>query len=173
MESGENASLDVHQDWALSLFMPVELLSLRGDRASLVSKVNQIPVSSLAYLGDAVYELFVRLHCLLPPKRSHDYHNSVVAKVRAEAQADYVAYLEPNLTKIELDVLRRGRNAASGGPKRLVGDVYQRATSFETLVGYLYLTDPARLAGLLQRLPNVCAAQAQIPDLDQAQPPTE
>lgn len=159
MNIGENAGLNVSQDSALSLFMPVELLDLKGDRSSLIAKVNQLPVSSLAYLGDSVYELFVRLHCLLPPKRSHDYHISVVAKVRAETQADFLAYLEPNLTELELDVLRRGRNAASGGPKRLAGDIYQRATSFETLVGYLYLTDPVRLAGLLQLLLIGCSAQ--------------
>jgi ribonuclease III family protein len=51
-----------------------------------------------------------------------------------------------------LDVIRRGRNAASGRPRRLDPEVYQQATSFETLIGYLYITNPPRLWELLALL---------------------
>lgn len=162
MEPEENTGLNLTQDWDISLFMPADLVQLRGDRTALLAKLNQLPISSLAYLGDAVYELFIRLHCLLPPKRSQDFHNSVVAQVRAEAQANHLASIEPELTELELDILRRGRNAASAGPKRLGGDIYQRATSFETLVGYLYLTDPVRLARLFEKLTGLCEAQVPV-----------
>lgn len=107
---------------------------------------------ALAYIGDAVYELFVRGALLHPPKRIHDYHRQVVAQVRAEQQAFWVEHLIPELTDAEQDVLRRGRNASSRGPKRVDGAVYQRATGFEALVGYLYLTDPQRLSELLSRI---------------------
>jgi ribonuclease III family protein len=114
--------------------------------------VQQMSPVSLAYLGDAVYELYARTSLLLPLKSSHSYHQEVVALVRAETQAQYLQILLPKLTDIELTWLRRGRNAASGGPRRLNPEIYQQATSFETLIGYLYLTDPPRLRELLAEL---------------------
>jgi ribonuclease-3 family protein len=53
---------------------------------------------------------------------------------------------------VEQDILRRGRNASPRGPKRLDAAIYQRATGFEAVIGYLYLTDPPRLEELLQRI---------------------
>jgi ribonuclease-3 family protein len=55
----------------------------------------------------------------------------------------------PHLSESEHEFLKRGRNAASNRPKRLDPEVYQHATSLEALIGYLYLTDPARLFELL------------------------
>jgi ribonuclease-3 family protein len=117
-----------------------------------LSQINQLSPAALAYLGDAVYELYIRTFYLLPPKRSQSYHHQVVANVRAESQAWQLRSLEPHLTDTELAMLRRGRNAASGCPKRLEPEIYQQATSFETLIGYLYLTDPQRLTQLLALL---------------------
>ncbi|MEB3289394.1 MAG: ribonuclease III domain-containing protein [Leptolyngbya sp.] len=104
---------------------------------------------ALAYMGDAVYELYVRSQFLIPPKRIQDYHNCVVDQVKAERQAEWADHLAPHLTVTEQDVLRWGRNASSRGPKRVDGAIYQKATGLETLIGYLYLTDPERLAQLL------------------------
>lgn len=119
---------------------------------SLLDRIEQVSPAALAYLGDAVYELYVRAHYLLPPKRLQVYHQQVVAQVRAEAQANYLRSLQPHLTDTEREVLRQGRNAASGGPKRVSPVIYQQATSFETLLGYLYLTDPERLVQLCSTL---------------------
>ncbi|MGF1673153.1 MAG: ribonuclease III domain-containing protein, partial [Rivularia sp. (in: cyanobacteria)] len=52
----------------------------------------------------------------------------------------------------ELEIVRRGRNAATGRPKRVDAHTYQQATSLETLIGYLYLTNTERLSELLQKL---------------------
>lgn len=117
-----------------------------------ISQVRQLSPAALAYVGDAVYELFVRLSLLMPPKRIQVYHNQVVAEVRAESQAQQLRSLCPYLTEAEQAILKRGRNAASRGPKRLDPEIYQQATSLETLLGYLYLTDPARLTQLLNYL---------------------
>lgn len=116
------------------------------------TQVPQLSPAALAYLGDAVYELYVRSKFLLPPKRSNVYHQQVVAQVRAEAQSVHLQLLSPHLTSAELDVLRRGRNGTSGRPRRLDPEVYQQATSFETLIGYLYITNPQRLMELLSLL---------------------
>jgi ribonuclease III family protein len=117
-----------------------------------ISTIQQLSPAALAYLGDTVYELYVRMIYLFPPKRSQQYHQKVVAQVRAEAQAQHLQSLVPHLTPEELDISRRGRNAASGGPKRLDPELYQQATGFETLLGYLYLSNPQRLMNLLSRL---------------------
>ena len=75
-----------------------------------------------------------------------------MAQVRAESQAQHLRSLEALLTSEELEILRRGRNAASGRPKRVDPGIYQQATSLEALMGYLYLTNPQRLAYLLAQL---------------------
>jgi ribonuclease III family protein len=114
--------------------------------------LKQVSPAALAYLGDAVYELYIRRRYLLPPRRQKDFHNQVVACVKAEAQASFVQVLTPQLTPAEQDILRQGRNAATGGPKRLSAAIYQQATAFEALLGYLYLSDRARLQELLNCL---------------------
>ncbi|MGK7918433.1 MAG: Mini-ribonuclease 3 [Trichodesmium sp.] len=114
------------------------------------AEIQKISPSAWAYLGDAVYELYIRNYYLIPPKRSRYYHQLVVAQVRAESQANQLNNLKPHLTSAELDILKRGRNAALSKPKRLNPEVYQEATSLETLIGYLYLTDPQRLNQLLE-----------------------
>lgn len=115
-------------------------------------QLQQLSPASWAYLGDAVYELYVRNAYLFPPKRSRIYHQLVVAQVRAETQARQLQVLEPYLTPDELEIVRRGRNATCRSPRRINPQIYQQATSLETLVGYLYLTDPERLSELLAYL---------------------
>eukprot|EP00898_Chlorokybus_atmophyticus_P001393 jgi/Chlat1/2254/Chrsp17S02788 len=112
--------------------------------------------SVLAFLGDAVWELYAR-RCFLAPLKVTDYHQRVVAAVRAEAQDAHVQTLLAGdyITDDERDVLRWGRNAAprgSGVPKRLLGGTYRNATALECLVGYLYLSDPARLQDLMSHI---------------------
>lgn len=107
---------------------------------------------ALAYIGDAVYELFVRTKLLLPPRRISDYHSQVVAQVRAETQTAHLQDWEPYLTLEEKEILRRGRNAVTNKPRRLSLQTYQQASSFETLIGYLYLKDSQRLQDLLTKL---------------------
>ncbi|MEY3298146.1 MAG: hypothetical protein RLZZ597_1406 [Cyanobacteriota bacterium] len=129
-------------------------MAQRGNQDSRLTPAQARGLSpiALAYMGDAVYELYVRSQFLLPPKRIQDYHNRVVDQVKAEQQAYWAEQLAPHLTVTEQDVFRWGRNASSRGPKRLDGAIYQQATGFETLIGYLYLTDPERLAELLSYL---------------------
>lgn len=113
------------------------------------TEVRMLAPAALAYIGDAVYELFVRRSCLLPPTRLRTYHQQVVSYVRAESQANIVRSWHDHLTLQERTVFKQGRNAASGGPKRIDLETYQCATGFETLIGYLYLTNPSRLEELL------------------------
>ncbi len=117
-----------------------------------MAELQRLSPTALAYLGDAVYELYIRSHYLLPPKRSQMYHHLVVAQVRAEAQALHLRSLTPYLSNTELEIVRRGRNASTNRPKRVDPEIYQQATGLETLMGYLYLSEPQRLTQLLQKL---------------------
>jgi ribonuclease-3 family protein len=116
------------------------------------SAIARLSPATLAYIGDAVFELYIRSYYLLPPQRLHSYHSLVVACVRAETQAQYLGSWESQLNQAETDIVRKGRNAAHGSPKRLDPKIYQQATGFEALIGYLYLTNPQRLAELLDLL---------------------
>ena len=117
-----------------------------------ITPPDALSPAALAYLGDAVYELYLRTYYLSPAKRLQDYHSQVVERVRAESQANFLKELEPDLTLEERDILRKGRNAVSQRPRRLAPDIYQQATSLETLIGYLYLHDPQRLNEILEKL---------------------
>ncbi len=116
------------------------------------AQVQRLSPAALAYLGDAVYELHVRRCYLFPPKRLENYHQQVVAQVRAESQARHLRSLESYLTSDEQALLKRGRNAVSSRHKRVDPKIYQQATSLETLIGYLYLTDLTRLSELFSHL---------------------
>ncbi|MGB3202362.1 MAG: ribonuclease III domain-containing protein [Nodosilinea sp.] len=129
--------------WLLQFSDHGSATALSAEQAQALSPV------ALAYIGDAVYELFVRGAFLQPPRRIQAFHRLVVNQVRAEQQAHQVQQLMPLLTEAEQDLLRRGRNASSRGPRRVDSQIYQQATGFEALVGYLYLTNPPRLAELL------------------------
>ncbi|CAA7397271.1 unnamed protein product [Spirodela intermedia] len=113
--------------------------------------------ASLAYLGDGIYELYARRHFLFPPKSIDVYNERVMAIVRCEAQDALLKKLmnEDYLTEEERDILRWGKNIASGKTrtkKRAGMQVYSRASSLETLIGFLYLTDVKRLEDLMRRL---------------------
>lgn len=116
-------------------------------------QARQIAPAALAYIGDVVYELHVRLYYLTPPQRLQTYHHQVVSQVRAETQAQQLAHLLTELTEPERDIVRRGRNAATGRPRRLDLETYRQATAFEALLGYLYLSDVARLQKMLDAIP--------------------
>ena len=108
----------------------------------------------LAWIGDAVWELHQRLRHGARPGRSDQLHRAVVADVRADAQSRLLSWLEDSelLSSEELDLVRRGRNSAGRGPRRADAAVYGRATGFETMVGWLFLNNPARLAELFDHL---------------------
>ena len=133
--------------------------SLQSDMFSLESikhqQIQAISPVALAYIGDAVFELYVRMRFLWPPQRIQQFHHQVVGQVKAEQQAKYLLQLLPHLDEAEADMVRRGRNATSKSPKRLSAKIYRQATAFETLVGYLYITNQGRLLELLSSL-TIC-----------------
>lgn len=96
----------------------------------------------LAYLGDAVWETIIRDTLLHRGLNVHHLHSNCVRYVNAHAQAEFMTLLDPELTKTEMDIYRRGRNAHAHHPvpKNQNPEDYSAATGFEAVIGYLYLT---------------------------------
>jgi len=109
---------------------------------------------TLAYLGDAVYELVVRTALVEKGNCPVNRLNKMASNlVKASAQSQMAARIESELTEEEAAVYRRGRNAHSPTMAKhaSMGD-YRRATGVEALVGYLYLKgDMARVLELMDK----------------------
>lgn len=99
-----------------------------------------MPPLALAYIGDAIYEMYVRQYLLsLPNHRPNHLHRQASRIVAAKAQAKLLTEWLPLLDEDELDIVRRGRNAKSGSaPKSADILEYRHSTAFECLIGYLY-----------------------------------
>lgn len=106
-------------------------------------KPNELSPLTLAFIGDTVFDLIVREELICTANRpANDLHNLAVGKVKASAQAEFVEKLIPILSEKELSVYKRGRNTKTGHlPKNASQSDYHKATGFEALIGYLYLSD--------------------------------
>jgi ribonuclease-3 family protein len=105
--------------------------------------LNLINVITLAYIGDAIYELYVREYLI---KRGiakvEELQKESVKYVSAKSQCKILSYLIDNnlLTEIELDVVKRGRNyKRTSHPKNTGIITYKMSSGFEAMIGYLYL----------------------------------
>ncbi len=113
---------------------------------------SNLGVLQLAWLGDAVWEMHHRLRQCRKSRRPKDLHKSVVEEVKASAQAKALDLLKNYLSPEEIDLVRRGRNKAGKGPRSREAAIYGKATGFETIIGWLFLNNPQRLAQLLDQL---------------------
>ncbi len=108
-----------------------------------VKDAKQLNSLALAYIGDAVYEMYVRHHLLAEGTiRPNQLHNQAKSYVSAKAQARILHYFMSMecFSEEEESVIRRGRNAKSGTiPKNTDVQTYRYSTAFEALIGYLYL----------------------------------
>lgn len=112
---------------------------------------------ALAYMGDAIYEAFVRRHLLEKGiVKPHRLQKEAVNYVSAKSQSYCIhSMLEQEiLTEEEKNIVMRGRNAKSNTvPKNTDVQTYRYSTAFEALIGYLYL---AGKTGRLRELMNLC-----------------
>lgn len=102
---------------------------------------NALPGSlELAYLGDALYDLYVREHLVAKGGRVRMMHREAIALVCAHAQSQALARIADALTDDERDVVRRARNTRQSPPKNADPGEYHHATALEALIGWLYVT---------------------------------
>ncbi|EQJ30859.1 ribonuclease III domain protein [Clostridioides difficile P11] len=98
----------------------------------------------LAYLGDTVYETYLREYLIRQntQRKVNDLHKLAIKYVKAKAQATIIHEIEIELTEEESKIYKRGRNQKSNtSPKNADIIDYKHATGFEALVGYLYLNN--------------------------------
>ncbi len=117
--------------------------------------VNMMNPLVWAYIGDSVYELFIRMKLVNETKLNpHKLHIGTIKYVRAKAQADALSKIYETLTEEEKEIVRRGRNAQSHHlPKNVELVDYKHATAFEALIGYLYLS---KQDSRLKKILNMC-----------------
>lgn len=123
-----------------------------------ISDVRMLNPLVLAYVGDSVYDTFVRtLLVSCGYGQVSKLHKMSIGFVKAKAQADILEQINGYLTPEELDIVRRGRNTKSATvPKNADLSDYRHATGFEALIGYLYLTEQIdRLMEVIKRVVEI------------------
>ncbi|NLC52826.1 MAG: Mini-ribonuclease 3 [Firmicutes bacterium] len=106
-------------------------------------KADELSPAHWAYLGDALYEVYVREQLVRDPAyhNTGELHREAIKYVRAEAQARIVNFITPQLTEEEQELIRKGRNQKCGHiPAHTNAVTYRYSTAWESLLGYLYLT---------------------------------
>ncbi len=119
------------------------MLSGKGYKNGKTELVTMSPLV-LAYLGDTVYETYIREYLIRQntQRKVNDLHKLAIKYVKAKAQATIIHEIEIELTEEESKIYKRGRNQKSNtSPKNADIIDYKHATGFEALVGYLYLNN--------------------------------
>lgn len=128
------------------------------ERPKNVSEVNTMSPLTWAYIGDSVYELYIRQYLINTTKlKPHKLHMEAIKYVKAGAQAKILEKINQNLTEDEQEIVKRGRNAENHHlPKNATIQEYMYSTGFEALIGYLYLTkQDNRLKEILENSVNI------------------
>lgn len=115
--------------------------------------INMLSPLTWAYVGDAVYELYIRTNLVNKTKlKPHKLHIESIKYVKAKAQANMLKSIEEQLSDEEKNIVRRARNAENHHlPKNADVADYMYSTAFEGLIGYLYLTkNDKRLKEILE-----------------------
>ena len=126
-----------------------ELIERKKER----SEIDEMSPLVWAYVGDCVYELFIRMHLINTTRlKPHKLHIESIQYVKAKAQAEILEKVMDHLTEQEIEIVKRGRNAENHHlPKNATVQDYMYSTAFEALIGYLYLTkQDERLNEILQ-----------------------
>ena len=111
-------------------------------RSKDIKDVQMLSPLVWAYVGDSVYEMFIRTNLVNNSNaKPHKLHIESIKYVKAKAQAETLEKIFENLTEKEREIVRRGRNTENHhvAKNANVAD-YAYATAFEALIGYLYLT---------------------------------
>jgi len=120
--------------------------------------ISQLSPLVLAFVGDSVFDLFIRSRLVMKKRESaHKMHVKAINYVKASAQSKIVSELLDRLNDDEKIIFKRGRNSKSATiPKHADVLDYRRATAFEAVLGYLYLS------GMYERLEEILNLAAEI-----------
>ena len=107
--------------------------------------MEEMNLRNYAYIGDAVWELFVREKTVKMTDNARNLHKLTTDRVKASYQAELLHKLENELTDEEKEIARRARNLPIPIARRSNQIEYRQATAFETLIGWWYYYDKDRL----------------------------
>ena len=113
-------------------------------------QTNELPIRSYAYIGDAVYEVFVREKTIFLTSKPDKLHNITSSVVKAEFHAELLEKIQDFLNEEEKEIVRRARNLSVTTARRTNQVLHRLSTAFEAIVGYLYLHDKNRLKALFE-----------------------
>lgn len=114
--------------------------------------MEEMNLRNYAYLGDAVWELFVRERTVLMTSNSKNLHKLTTDRVKMSYQAELLRKMETILTEEEHELARRARNLPIPVARRSNQTEYRQSTAFEALVGYWYRHDKVKLDKFLESI---------------------
>lgn len=122
------------------------------DRQLPEPQVRAMSPRMLAHIGDAVFHLYEREREIAEEaaETASQVHQRAAKRASAAGQSDILDLIADQLTELEADIVRRARNMKPLRQRKSEQAIYRKATSFEALLGYLYLTDTTRLRELLK-----------------------
>ena len=108
-----------------------------------ISKVEAMSPLTWAYVGDSIYEAFIRTHLVQTTNlKPHKLHIQAIKYVKAKAQAEILKKIHDSLTDKEQEIVRRARNTQNHHVAKNADPAdYMYSTAFEGLIGYLYLSN--------------------------------
>ena len=112
--------------------------------------MDDINLRNYAYLGDAVWELFIREKTILQTNNSKKLHKITTELVKTDFQSNLLHNLGDYLTEEEQEIVRKARNLPIPVGRRHIQTQYRQATAFETLIGLWYTKDKSRLDFVLK-----------------------
>ena len=114
--------------------------------------MDEINLRNYAYLGDAVWELFIREKTILLTNNAKKLHKITTDKVKGHFQAELLEKLENTLTEEEKDLARRARNLPIPVARRSCQSEYRQATAFEALIGFWFKNNKERFDYIISLL---------------------
>lgn len=114
--------------------------------------MDEINLRNYAYLGDAVWELFIREKTILLTNNAKKLHKITTDKVKGHFQAELLEKLENTLTEEEKELARRARNLPIPVARRSCQSEYRQATAFEALIGFWFKNKKERFDYIISLL---------------------
>lgn len=114
--------------------------------------MEEMHIRNYAYLGDAVWELWVREHTILLTQNAKELHKITTERVKASYQAELLHNLESCLNEEEHEIARRARNLPVPIARRSNQAEYRQATAFEALIGWWHKNNKFRLGEIFEKI---------------------
>ncbi len=124
--------------------------------------MENINLRNYAYLGDAVWELYIRKKTILQTNNAKKLHQITTSLVKTEFQYNLIQYLEKYLTLIEIDLVKRARNLPIPIGRKNIQHIYRYATAFEALIGWCYINDINRYNQIISIIEPIILSSSSL-----------